>query len=149
MPKSSTPPKLSKSSKPGKGTKPPSPQTIDKDLTARVRLALAKAGVTEIQEKKMFGGTAFMIGGLMCVTARPERLMCRIDPETHDQALGREGCSSMEIKGRIYRGYVFVASEVVESDRNLKAWLSTALAYNRHLTEGNRKKTPKPAAKRK
>lgn len=149
MPKPSTTSKRPKSSKPGKPGATPTPQAKSGDLTDRVRLALPEMGAAGMEEKKMFGGTAFMVGGLMCVTARPERILCRIDSESHDEAVAREGCSSMEMKGRIYRGYVLVAAEVLKADRNLKSWLTLALEYNRHLTEEGRPKKPRPSAKKK
>ena len=47
-------------------------------LVDRVRAALS--GTPKVEEKRMFGGVAFMVRGKMCVTARGGRLMCRIDP---------------------------------------------------------------------
>jgi hypothetical protein len=32
-----------------------------------------------------------MVRDNLCVTGRPERLMCRIDPALHDEALKQEG----------------------------------------------------------
>jgi hypothetical protein len=78
----------------------------------------------------MFGSTAFMVRGKMCVTARASRLMCRIDPAHHDAALQREGTQTVIMKGRPYRGYVYVAAEAVTTQRALNYWLKLALRYN-------------------
>src|SRR6266404_2251281 len=61
----------------------------DNDLLSRVRATLAR--VRDVEEKKMFGGTMFMVRGKMCVSARAERIMCRIDPALHDAAVKRKG----------------------------------------------------------
>jgi TfoX N-terminal domain len=60
----------------------------DDNLASRVRATLSR--VRGVEEKKMFGSLAFMVRGKMCVTARPERIMCRIDPELHDDAVKRK-----------------------------------------------------------
>lgn len=76
----------------------------DSELLSRVRAALAT--VPTVEEKKMFGSTAFMISGKMCISACAERIMCRIDPALHDAALEHKGCQTVVMKGRQYRGYV-------------------------------------------
>ena len=59
----------------------------------RVRVALAH--VPDVKQKKMFGSIAFMVRGKMCVSARAERIMCRIDPARHDAAVKRPGCRTV------------------------------------------------------
>lgn len=74
----------------------------DEKLIGRVRSALEN--VRGVTEKKMFGSTAFMVRGKMCVAARAERIMCRIDPALHDVAVERKGCETVVMGGRSYRG---------------------------------------------
>lgn len=121
------------------------------DMVERVRYLLkTRLELTDLEEKKMFGGLAFMIRGLMGVTARPERIMCRIDPEMHDEWVKRPGCSTMEMKGRVYRGYLFVTADALSSDRDLKFWIEKVLAYNQSLVENQtQKKTSKAKPSRK
>src|SRR5262245_20118263 len=95
------------------------------DLVERVRTALAP--VPRVEEKKMFGGTMFMVNGKMCVSARKERIMCRIDPAMHDLALERKGCRTVVMKGRAYRGYVHVDAAVLGTNAELQYWLRLAL----------------------
>lgn len=101
---------------------------LDSELLSRVRSALA--AVPNVKEKKMFGGTAFMVRGKMCMSARAERIMCRIDPAFHDAALEHEGCETVVMRGRKYRGYVYVSAESVRTARALKYWVDLALNYN-------------------
>lgn len=100
-------------------------------LVDRVRAALAS--VVDVKEKKMFGSIAFMVRGKMCINARPDRIMCRIDPALHDATVKRKGCQGVIMKGRSYRGYVYVDAEAVRSERSLNDWIELALDYNKRL----------------
>ena len=108
--------------------KPAANSTRDESLVERVREALSE--VPGVKEKRMFGSTAFMVRGKMCVTARAERIMCRIAPALHDAAIGRPGCRTVVMRGRQYRGYVYVAAEALKTKRDLKYWIRLALDYN-------------------
>ena len=96
------------------------------------------AHLSNVTEKKMFGSIAFMVRGRMCVAARPERIMCRIDPAQHHAALKRKGCRTVVMNGREYRGYVHVDAESVRTPRSLKYWVDLALKHNKVI--GSRKK---------
>jgi TfoX/Sxy family transcriptional regulator of competence genes len=127
--------------------------SISDDLVDRVRTALS--GVADVREKRMFGSLGFMVRGNLCVTARPERLMCRIDPALHEQAIKREGCETVVMKGRPYPGYVFVASAAVATKAELTWWIDRCLEHNATLPAAKdkkaapRKTTPRKAAPRK
>ena len=103
----------------------------DSDLLSRVRETLAP--VPNMEEKKMFGGTAFMVRGKLCISVRAERIMCRIDPAIHDAALAHEGCQTVVMRGRQYRGYVYVGAEAVRTISALKYWVDLALNYNKAI----------------
>src|SRR5439155_1145712 len=72
----------------------------------RVRAALAR--VRRVQEKRMFGGTTFMVNGKMCISVGKTRFMFRIDPEMHDDLVGKNGSRTVKMKGRAYRGFVHI-----------------------------------------
>ena len=101
------------------------------DLVSRVRQALAD--VPDLREKRMFGSLGFMVRGHLCITARPQRLMCRIDPALHDEAVKQAGCETVEMKGRPYPGYVFVAASAVTTKAALMHWVGQCLAHNATL----------------
>lgn len=109
------------------------PLADDPRLVERVREALAD--VSKVTEKRMFGGTGFMVRGYLCVSARPARILCRIDPDTHDDMIKRKGCHTMTMKGREYRGYVRVDASAVKTRKALQYWVDRALDYNRTLPE--------------
>ena len=96
-------------------------------LVSRVKTALGRT--RPVEEKRMFGGITFMVRGRMCVSVGKGRIMCRIDPAVHDEALTHKGCRTVVMKGREYRGFVHVDAERVR--RDLDYWIGLALDYNR------------------
>jgi TfoX/Sxy family transcriptional regulator of competence genes len=100
----------------------------DEKLARRVRAALAPLG--GVEEKRMFGGLAFMVDGKMCVTVGEDRIMCRIDPDAHDEAVERAGCEAMVMRGRKLRGYVRVSASALRSAAAFDRWMRLAIDYN-------------------
>ena len=98
-------------------------------IAARIRLALSH--LPNVKEKKMFGGLVFMVDDKMCITAGPERIMCRIDPALHEEAIKRKGCSTVIMRGRAYKGYVHVSEETLGTKKELDYWIGLALEYNK------------------
>ena len=58
------------------------------NLAEKIRQALAP--LPKVEEKKMFGGLAFMVNGKLCLTAGPDRMMCRIDPDIHEEVVEKK-----------------------------------------------------------
>jgi TfoX/Sxy family transcriptional regulator of competence genes len=110
----------------------------DETLVNRVRTAIGKN--RRVQEKKMFGGIAFMVEGKMCVTVGKGRIMCRIDPAKHDTALERNGCTTVVMKGREYRGYVHIDADALSTKRDLNHWVKLALDFNSRAKASTRKR---------
>ena len=102
--------------------------TRDQALTERVRAALGR--LPRVAERKMFGGICFMVNGKMCITVGHGRLMCRIDPDQHDAAVKRKGARTVRMKGRAYRGFVFVRADAVRTTRALDYWVGLCLEFN-------------------
>jgi len=100
----------------------------DEALAKRVRAALGRT--PSVKEKRMFGGITFMVRGKMCVSVGRERIMCRIDPEIHEAALESRGCQTVVMKGRPYRGYVYVDRKALRTKNELTYWIGLALDYN-------------------
>jgi TfoX/Sxy family transcriptional regulator of competence genes len=104
----------------------------DEDLANRIREQLA--GESGITEKAMFGGLAFLLGGNMAVSASGQGgLIVRIDPEQSDDALADARADLMEMRGRRMPGWIRVASDGVESDQQLAAWVRRGVEYARTL----------------
>jgi TfoX/Sxy family transcriptional regulator of competence genes len=105
-------------------------------LAERVRIALTN--IPTVEEKKMFGSLAFIVGGKMCINVGKDRLMCRIDPAIHSEAVSKTGVSTVLIKGREYKGYVYVKDDAIRFSKDLNYWLGLALSFNQKLVTTGR-----------
>jgi TfoX/Sxy family transcriptional regulator of competence genes len=100
----------------------------DEDLANRVRELLgAQRGV---EEKRMFGGLAFLINGNMSVAASGQGgLLVRIPPEDTDKLLKRAHVAPMVMAGREARGWLRVHAEGVRTKRQLQDWVTRGTGY--------------------
>lgn len=106
-------------------------------LADRIRRALGH--LQEVEEKKMFGGLAFMVQGKMCVTAGADRIMCRIVPDLHETVIDKEGCHTVIMGEREYKGWVYVNEENLQSEADFNYWIDLALDYNKKLGLSDKK----------
>lgn len=98
-------------------------------LTNRIREALLT--VPNVEEKRMFSGITFMVNGKMCISAGDDRIMCRIDPAIHEKVIDRKGCSTVRMKGREYKGYVYVNEGAIAAKPDFDFWINLALDFNK------------------
>src|SRR5438128_528488 len=94
----------------------------------------------EVEEKKMFSGIAFMVNGKMCITVRDDRIMCRIDPDIHDELLEKKDCRTMVMKDREYKGYMLVSEDAIKNKKEFDFWVSLALEFNKKAKAAKKKK---------
>ncbi|MBN8220540.1 MAG: TfoX/Sxy family protein [Spirochaetes bacterium] len=105
------------------------------ELALRIRKFLAPQAA--FIEKQMFGGVAFMVDDKMCVgisrdkVSGEDRLMARIGPGFHDEALKRTGCREMDFVGKPMTGFVFVHPDGYTNDADLLFWIEKTLEFNR------------------
>ena len=105
-------------------------------LTEKVRTALLT--IPGVEEKRMFSGITFMVNGKMCISVGDDRIMCRIDPFDHDKALKRKAVRPVIMKGREYKGYVYIGEEGIDVQEDFDYWIRLALDFNRKLVVGSR-----------
>lgn len=74
---------------------------INEALTAKVRAALSH--LRNVEEKKMFRGIAFLLNDKLCMSVGDDRLMLRIDPALHDEAVQKPGVTTVIERPRIRR----------------------------------------------
>lgn len=108
--------------------------------TEKVRTALAH--LPHVEEKKMFRGIAFMVNGKLCISVGDQEIMCRINPALHGDALRKKGCRTVVMRGRDYKGYVYVHEEALENKQEFDYWVSLALDFNKEA-KASRKKSRK------
>src|SRR6202012_679119 len=104
----------------------------DEDLANRIRELLGSE--RGVEEKRMFGGLAFLINGNMSVAASGKGgLMVRVTPEDTEKLLARAHVSPMVMAGREARGWLRVAAEGVKPKRQLESWVTRGVGYARSL----------------
>jgi len=98
----------------------------DEDLANRVR-ELVQRGV---EEKRMFGGLAFLVDGNMAVCVSGQGgLMVRVPPDDTEKLLAREHVEPMIMAGRETRGWLRVSVDGVKTKRQLQSWVSRGVGY--------------------
>jgi len=114
-------------------------------MTDRIREALIN--VPRVEEKRMFRGVVFMVNGKMCLSAGNDEMMCRIDPLLHDDSVQKNGVRAMIMKGREYKGYIYVQEDAMKSKKDFDGWINMALDFNKRAKASTKKKK-KTAAKK-
>jgi TfoX/Sxy family transcriptional regulator of competence genes len=99
----------------------------DQGLAQRIREALDER--SDVAEKKMFGGLAFLLAGNMCVGVVGDDLMVRVGPHAYDEALREPHARKMDFTGRPMKGLLFVATEGLEADADLRRWLERGIRF--------------------
>ena len=104
----------------------------DEDLADRIRELIG--GESDLTEKRMFGGLAFLIGGNMSVAASGQGgLMVRVAPEDTDELLEKPYAKPFEMRGREMQGWLRVDTEGVSTRRELEPWVRRGVEYARSL----------------
>lgn len=103
----------------------------DEALADRVRDVLVPR--SDLTERKMFGGIAFMVGGNMAVGVIGEDLMVRLDPADAEQALSEPQVRPMDFTGKPMKGMIYVDSGGTEVDEDLASWVEAGAAFAESL----------------
>ncbi len=102
----------------------------DEDLADRVRDAIP--GGSEVAERKMFGGLAFMLNGHMFVGIVGDELMVRLGHAAVQQALERDHVREMDFTGRPMKNMIFVQPGGLLGPA-LDQWIAAAADHARAL----------------
>ena len=118
----------------------------DEELAERVREALSDRG--RVEEKKMFGGLAFMVGGHMACGVVGDDLMARIGPDAYDDAVAEPHVRPMDFTGKPLKGMIYVGPAATKNKRTLRKWVSRAADFTTSLPAKKKTAKKKPAKKR-
>ncbi len=101
------------------------------DLMETVLIERARAMIPEenVEQKRMFGGTCFMVNGNMLACVSKRGLMARVGKDQEADALSRPHASPCEPAGRPMPGFIRVEPEGIQSDDDLKRWVDLARNY--------------------
>jgi len=97
------------------------------------RLSKAFSGHKSVQEKKMFGGIAYMFKNHMCVGIINDLLMVRVGPEQYEDALSEAHTRPMDFTGKPMKGYVYVEPEGFKTDKSLRKWVDKGIQFVKTL----------------
>jgi TfoX/Sxy family transcriptional regulator of competence genes len=104
----------------------------DEELADRIRELLGSN--SDLTEKKMFGGLAFLIGGNMAVAASGQGgVLVRVDPAASDTLVATTNARLMEMRGRQMQGWLRVDAEDLRTKRQLAKWVDLGTTYARSL----------------
>jgi hypothetical protein len=117
----------------------------DERLAERIRTTLG--GRDDVEEKRMFGGLAFMVAGSMACGIVGSDLMARVGDERFDAALARPHARLMDFTGKPLRGFVLVGAAGVRTAAQLKKWVDETVSFATSAEQ--RAKQKKTAAKKK
>ena len=92
-------------------------------LAGRLRTALARR--KGIREKRMFGGTCFLLNGNMLCGTGSGDFMFRVGKAAHAKALARPGAKPMRMNGRLMAGFIWVSPDT----RGLASWIKLAASF--------------------
>jgi TfoX/Sxy family transcriptional regulator of competence genes len=120
--------------------------SYDEKLADRIRRALGPRD--DVEERKMFGGLAFLRGGRMFCGIANDDLMVRVGPEAYEQALDKPHVRPMDFTGRPMKGYVFVAPAGRRTDAALRAWVNLSASFVANLPQGPARKRVRKTKRR-
>lgn len=100
----------------------------DEELAERIRELLDDQ--RGIEEKKMFGGLAFLLKGHMAVAASGQGgILVRVDPEESEELVATTNAYPMEMQGRKMSGWLRVDAEDVRTKRQLTKWVTLGTTF--------------------
>jgi TfoX/Sxy family transcriptional regulator of competence genes len=105
----------------------------DEGLAQRLRELFADR--TDVVEKKMFGGIAFMVSGNMCCGVVGEELMARVGPEQYEDALKQPYAREMDFTGKPMNGFIYVGIQGFALDKDLAPWVERCEQFVSTLPE--------------
>ena len=106
---------------------------FDAELAGRIRALLGdRAG----DEKKVFGGIAFMIGGNMAISASSNGgIIVRVDPAESVELVTTTPAQLMEMRGKQMAGWLRIDADAVADDAALAPWVERGAAYAASLPQ--------------
>jgi TfoX/Sxy family transcriptional regulator of competence genes len=103
----------------------------DEALAERIRELVGRE--PGIEEKKMFGGLAFLVQGNMSVAASGRGgLLVRVDPDD-DTLVKKAGVETMVMRGRAMAGWLWVDADAVRTKQQLASWVNRSVSFARSL----------------
>jgi TfoX/Sxy family transcriptional regulator of competence genes len=110
-------------------------------LLERIRAVLAQR--TDVTEKKMFGGVAFMVRGNMACGPHGDNLLIRIGEEAAAKAMTEKHVKPMMFTGRPLKPFATIEAPGLKTESQLRRWVTMAADYAASLPPKAGKAKPK------
>lgn len=120
--------------------------SFDEGLAERIRAALESLG-HKSEEKRMFGGIAWLFDGAMGIGIAKNKFMVRVGPAAYEAALSKPHVKTMDFTGRALRGYVYVDDEGLASDHALCEWVNVGATFAKSVAAEELAPSNQPRAK--
>ena len=105
--------------------------SYDPELVERLHALLA--GEQGVEERRMFGGVGFMVGGSLTVAAMGGGgLLARVGRDAASGLIG-PGVEQMVMQDRVMTGWLRVAPEACDGDDELALWVRRCVEFVRTL----------------
>lgn len=109
---------------------------FDEKLARRARALLQEH--PDVEERKMFGGLAFLLRGHMCCGVLGSDLMVRVGAGDYATALTEKHVRPMDFTGRPLTGMVYVAAAGLRTEKGLRNWIERGLRFAESLPAKSR-----------
>lgn len=78
-----------------------------------------------------------MVCGKMCLTAGAVKMMCRIDPGLHEIVTKKQGCQTVIMGERKYKGWVYLNKENLQEEDDFNYWVNLELDFNKTICDSD------------
>lgn len=112
----------------------------DQGLAQRISDILYSEHI-QFEEKKMFGGLAFMIAEKMCVGIIQDELMLRVVDEKCESVLAKRHAKPMMFTGRPMKNFLSIEPAGFKTEKQLRAWIDYAIEFGKYGVVKTKKKT--------
>ena len=113
--------------------------SYNENTAKRISKSLIKRGI-DYEEKKMFGGVAFLINGKMSVGLMKDDLTVRVTDEKYDKSLSDPAAREMDFTGRPLKRCLYVNETGFKTDKDLNKWIDLSLEFLKTQKEIKKKK---------
>jgi TfoX/Sxy family transcriptional regulator of competence genes len=101
---------------------------FDEQLAQRVRERLDER--PDIDERRMFGGLAFLFAGNLCCGIHGDELIVRLEPGDAAQLLVTgSDVRPFDVTGRPMRGWLLIGPRATAEDDELHGWIERSVAF--------------------
>ena len=100
--------------------------TYNLKLAERIRSELNDM---QFVEKKMFGGTGFLLNGNLACGVNKDNLIVRVDPEKHGALLKKPHTKPFDLSGRPMKGWLVVEPDGVKTSKQLGTWVKEGVEF--------------------